>query len=356
MSARFPRAGRPASESRSVESTISIAGLGSYLPGEELGTDFFGLGNETPADRSPLLAPPRTRHHVARDERAGTMVERAARPMFERLGLDPDGSVDLLITNTLLPDTPITGCGAEAAHLLGCNPDWIIDLHNGGCGSFAYMLKLVQAIVASGGARTALLANVQNTAGQLFMQPEVRATPQCAVPGDGCGVAYVTADGGSPVLGVETRNEPGWAEDMGLRLVDGRRYWEPGASEMSVSFTAEKRREIVERGNQLVPELVRDVCRRIAVDPRDIDVLITNQPNRVYLRKWRKELGIEPERHVDTFDRFGNLYGAGLPVTLEHATRTGQVRDGDLVVLSGFAHAGDFASAAALRWRAPDRA
>jgi 3-oxoacyl-[acyl-carrier-protein] synthase-3 len=339
-----------------VQSTISIAGLGSYLPGDELDVDFFGASDDSPAARSPLLAPPRKRHHVGREERAGAMVDRAARPMFERLGVDPAGNVDLLITNTLLPDTPITGCGAEAAHLLGCNPDWVVDLHNGGCGSFAYMLKLAQAIVSGGGARTALLANVQNTAGQLFMQPEVRETPQCAVPGDGCGVAYVTADGGSPVLGVETRNEPAYADDMGLRLVDGRKYWEPGTSEMSVSFEESKRREIVERGNRLVPEVVGDLCRRIGVSPGDIDVLITNQPNRVYLRNWRRALDIEPERHVDTFDQFGNLYGAGLPVTLAHATTTGAVGDGDLVVVSGFAHAGDFAAAAALRWRAPDQA
>ena len=339
-----------------MEPVISIAGLGSYLPGEDLDVGFFRLEDESPAARSPLLAPPRTRHHVGREERAGAMVHRAAQPMFERLGVDPAQGVDLLITNTLLPDTPITGCGAEAAHLLGCNPDWVVDLHNGGCGSFAYMLKLANAIVAGGGARNALLANVQNTAGQLFMQPEVRATPQCAVPGDGCGVAYVTAGEGSPVLGFETRNEPSYAEDMGLRLVDGRKYWEPGTSEMSVSFEDDKRREIVERGNRLVPEVVSELCRAIGVSPGDIDVLITNQPNRVYLRNWRRALDIEPERHVDTFDEFGNLYGAGLPVTFEHATRTGVVRDGNLVVLSGFAHAGDFTAAAAVRWRAPDAA
>ena len=86
--------------------------MGTYLPGEGLGSDFFGGGNGTPAERSPLLSPPRNRHHVAREERAGEMVERAARPLFERLGLDPTRDVDLVITNTLLPDTPITGCGA----------------------------------------------------------------------------------------------------------------------------------------------------------------------------------------------------------------------------------------------------
>ena len=68
------------------------------------------------------------------------------------------------------------------------------------------------------------------------------------------------------------------------------------------------------------------------------------------MSNWREELGVPAERHLDTFDQLGNLYGAGVPVTFAHALRDGRVRDGDLVVLAGFAHAGDFAAAAALRW------
>ncbi|CAM5279237.1 hypothetical protein SALBM135S_08618 [Streptomyces alboniger] len=59
---------------------------------------------------------------------------------------------------------------------------------------------------------------------------------------------------------------------------------------------------------------------------------------------------MDDKRHLDTFDRCGNLYGAAVPVTLDQAARDGELRDGDLVVMSGFAHAGDFAAAAAVRW------
>jgi hypothetical protein len=68
--------------------------------------------------------------------------------------------------------------------------------------------------------------------------------------------------------------------------------------------------------------------------------------------EWRQALGLDEDKHLDTFDVFGNLFGAGAPVTLDHAVRAGRLNDGDLVVLAGFAHAGDFAAASALRWRA----
>jgi 3-oxoacyl-[acyl-carrier-protein] synthase-3 len=44
------------------------------------------------------------------------------------------------------------------------------------------------------------------------------------------------------------------------------------------------------------------------------------------------------------------LFGAGIPVNLDHAISDGQVKTGDVVMMAAFAHAGDFAGAAAVRW------
>jgi len=337
-----------------VATRLSIVAFGSYLPANEVGLEFFRANGDGPdaSAQSPMLAPPAARRHVARDERAAEMIEKAARPMFASLGVDPAREIDVILTNVLLPDYGITGSGAEAAERLGCNPDWIIDLHNGGCASFIYMLKLAGAIIASGAARTALLCNVQNCAGQVYAQSEVRKLAHAAVPGDGCGVAYVTAGGLSSVLGIEVRHHPEFAQDMGLAAPGGRKYWEPGTGQVDVRFDRTRITDIVNHGNRVVPAVVNDLCQRIAISPHDIDILVTNQPNRMFLRNWREALGIASERHLDTFDRFGNLFGAGVPVTLDHAIRTGDVREGDLVVFAGFAHAGDFAAAAALRWHA----
>lgn len=335
------------------DGTVGIVDFGSYLPENVVGPEFF-RDPDAPVDplaEIPLFKVPATRHHVARDERAADMIAKAARPVFERLGVDPAGRVDVLLTNVLLPDEAFMGVGAQAAHRLGISPEWIVDLHNAGCGSFMYMLALAQKIMAGGGARTALVANVQNTAGQVFAQSEVRRQPHAAVPGDGCGVAYLEAGGGSPILGVRTLNVPEHSFDLGLRTPDGRKYWEPGGGQMDIAFDPARQTEILERGNRLVPELVGKLCADLGVATDAVDVLVTNQPNRIFLKNWRGALGIPEERHLDTFDRYGNLYGAAVPITLDRAAREGRLRDGDLVVMSGFAHAGDFASAAAVRWR-----
>ena len=77
--------------------------------------------------------------------------------------------------------------------------------------------------------------------------------------------------------------------------------------------------KVLARGNRQVPEMAYAVCDRIGLKPKDLDLLVTNQPNRVFLRNWREALELPKERHVDTFDDCGNLFAAGIPVNLDRA-------------------------------------
>ena len=330
---------------------VSLVDVASYLPQNRVAADYYfaDAGSDDALRDSAMFRAPRFRHHVARDETAADMIERACAPLAERLGADALRGVDAVLTNVLLPDMPFTGSGAEVAHRLAARPEWVLDVHNGGCASFVYMLKLARAILQGTGAHSALLCTVQNCAGQVFTQSEIRRRVHAAVPGDGCGVAYLEASSASPIMAVEIRNHGEYAADVGI--AGERRYWEPGTEQLDISFNEAKVAKIVARGNHLVPNVVTDVCRQISVAPHEIDALITNQPNRMFLRNWREALALAPERHLDTFDRFGNLFGAAVPVTLDHALTAGTVRDDSLLMLAGFAHAGDLAGAAAIRWR-----
>jgi 3-oxoacyl-[acyl-carrier-protein] synthase-3 len=290
------------------------------------------------------------RHHVAADETNVDMVERAVAPLIERHGAAEIRSVDVLLMHSQLPDTPFVGAGTAVARRLGLKPQWLVDVANAGCASFVHMLELARQILTTTDARTALICNAQSAAGQLFTQSEVRRLAQAAIPGDGCGVGYLTTSGESPVLDLVTRHIGPYGGDMTAVLDDGRKYWEPGGSQLRIGFTEAAVATVLERGNRLVPEVVTDLCRRLGVATDAIDLLVTNQPNRTFLRTWREALRLPPQRHPDTFDRCGNLFGAAIPITLDHAVRSGRVKDGDLVVLGGFAHAGDYAGAAAIRW------
>ncbi|MCW2513237.1 MAG: 3-oxoacyl-ACP synthase [Mycobacterium sp.] len=330
---------------------VSLVDVSTYLPGEPVSADYYAQFADSDDLRDSLMfRAPRFRHHVAPDETAVDMVERAAAGLVDRHGADVLSSVDVLITHTQLPDMPFYGGGGGMAHRLGMKPNWVIDLHNGGCAAFVLGLKLARNLLSSGEGRTALIAVAQNAAGQIFDQETVRRKAQASVPGDGAAVGLVTASGESPILDVECRTYGEYAGDMTIAMDPPRKWWQSGPGEGCIGFTESKITKVLARGNRQVPEVAYAVCDRIGLQPKDIGLLVTNQPNRVFLRNWREALEVSEDRHVDTFDECGNLFAAGIPVNLDRAVSTGRVGRGDIVMMAAFAHAGDFAGAAAVQW------
>lgn len=331
--------------------TVSLTDVSTYLPGEPISADYYSQFAESDDLRDNMMfRAPRWRHHVGPDETAIDMVERAAAGLIERHGQDVITSADVLITHTQLPDMPFYGGGGGMAHRLGMKPNWVIDLHNGGCAAFVLGLKLARNLLASGEGRTALIAVAQNAAGQIFDQHTIRTRAQSAVPGDGAAVGLVTLSDESPILDVECRTYGEYAGDMTIAVDPPRKWWQAGPGEGCIGFTESKITKVLARGNRQVPEVCYTVCDRIGMRPKEIDLLVTNQPNRVFLRNWRDALELPADRHVDTFDECGNLFAAGIPVNLDRAITDGRVNSGDTVLMGAFAHAGDFAGAAAVRW------
>ncbi|MFI9411904.1 3-oxoacyl-ACP synthase III family protein [Nocardia gamkensis] len=332
---------------------VSLVDVSSYLPGEPVGTEYFTqFARSDRMAKNVMFRAPKGRHHIARDETAVDMVERAVAPLIERHGADAIAEVDVLLTHTQLPDNPVLGSGPEVARRLGIRPSYVYDLHNGGCAAFVHMMAMARMILQTTSARTALIAASQNCAGPVFTQTEIRKLAQAPVPGDGCGVGLLRKDDSAPILDVECRTYPEFAGDMEFSTNGARKYWEPGEGQGCVSFTESKVTKVFARGNRLVPEVALAVCDRLGVRGRDVDTFVTNQPNRLFLRNWHDALELPAQRHPDTFDSCGNLFAAGIPVTLDVENRAGRLANGSLVLLAGFAHAGDFAGAAAVRWGA----
>ena len=137
---------------------------------------------------------------------------------------------------------------------------------------------------------------------------------------------------------------------------DGTRWWEPSDHASYVDFTETKIADITARANRMVPDAIREACRKADLKTEEIDALITNQPNRLFLRNWREAVQVPREAHLNTFEKHGNLFGAALPIIFEEAVETERIREGNRVVLGGFSHAGDFAAAAVLHWKAANTA
>jgi 3-oxoacyl-[acyl-carrier-protein] synthase-3 len=322
---------------------ISLLGTAGYVPETIVDNAFFGVGQGA---TSGMFKGSKERRHMARDESGASMIENASRKLQGRLGFSFEKDVDLILTNVSCPDSPFTGSGASVARMLGCKPKWVLDLHNTGCVAFVYMIGVARELMASGAIKSALLCCAQTAAGRVFSHAENRVRPQSSVPGDGCGVGYVVASDESPIRGFVQRSYGEYADDMRVITDEGAPWWEPHRTSLYIDFTENKIAKVVDRGNALVPAMVKEACKGAEVPVKDIDLLVTNQPNGFFLRNWREALSVPREKQVETFEEYGNLFGAAIPINIERAADRGLLKKGSRVALGGFAHAGDYAAAA----------
>ena len=173
------------------------------------------------------------------------------------------------------------------------------------------------------------------------------------MPGDGAAVGLVALSDKSPILDIECRTYGEFAGDMTIAVDPFRKWWQAGPGEGYIGFTESKITKVLARQPSGARGLLCGL-RPIGIKPKDLDLLVTNQPNRAFLRNWREALELPRERHRDTFEQCGNLFAAGIPVNLERAISDGQLKKGDVAMMAAFAHAGDFAGAAAIKWGGRD--
>jgi 3-oxoacyl-[acyl-carrier-protein] synthase-3 len=67
----------------------------------------------------------------------------------------------------------------------------------------------------------------------------------------------------------------------------------------------------------------------------DIDWLIPHQANIRIMQSTAKKLKLSMDKVVVTVDQHGNTSAASIPLALDHAVRTGQVKKGETLLLEG---------------------
>jgi 3-oxoacyl-[acyl-carrier-protein] synthase III len=98
-----------------------------------------------------------------------------------------------------------------------------------------------------------------------------------------------------------------------------------------------------------VADSARMTLDRAGVTPADVAWFVPHQANIRIIDSAASRLGIPKERTIVDIDRYGNTSAASIPIALAEAADDGRLRDGDLVLLSGFGAGMTWASAL-VRW------
>jgi len=273
----------------------------------------------------------RERRFVDPGTAASDLGERAAREAMAAAEVEP-GDIDLLICATYTPDMAFPSTACVIQDRLGARPAAAFDLQ-AACSGFVYALATAAQFVQSGAVRTALV--VGSDVNSQIVDPEDRKVT--ALFGDGAGAVVVgPVNHGSGVLGFA----------LGADGSGGNLFYMPagGSRKPATEQTLREREHFIRMdgpslfrfGVEALVRASREAIERAGIAIDDIDLFVPHQANLRIIDAGVARLGIPRERTLVTLDRFANTAAATIPIALDVAVRSGRLRSGMTVLMTGF--------------------
>ena len=288
----------------------------------------------------------RERRFASPEFSSGELGIQASKRLLERHDVAPD-SIDLIITACVLTDLLANGIGADVQRGIGARNANFLNVDTN-CTSWSAALNVARAFIEAGIHKRILVVTVTN-----FVAPGgLQKLKRSWTLGDGASATLLVAGKPSILASYERRPEILWAHAVGARCLAGgcyKRYWEGNGGALTVNFSQDLLDTIRETATKSVPDAVHGALSACGMTTADIDMLITHQPNRLFIDGWRKALNIPPARGHDTLEVYGNRFLGTIPVTLADAIERKLVGPGSVVTTATFANAGDHVTAMVLR-------
>ncbi|MFM8533689.1 MAG: beta-ketoacyl-ACP synthase III [Acidimicrobiia bacterium] len=324
---------------------VEIKSLATYVPPRVLTNADLEKMVETTDEWILQRTGIRQRHIADPGVATSDLATMAAREAIARAGLTPD-DIGVIIVGTVTPDMlfPSTACLVQAK--LGASNAWGFDL-SAACSAFTYALTVGNTIVASGGAKYALVigADVMSS----IIDYTDRAT--CVLFGDGAGAV---------VLGVSDD------ENVGIldydHMIDGNGgpslCMPAGGSKLPASHeTVDQRLHYVKQdGQQVFKFAVRntgEICERLLkrnnLTGDDLDLFVSHQANKRIIMSAAERIGMPENKVVINIDEYGNTTAGTIPLALHTAVETGRLKKGDLILLTSVG-AGFTVGSVLVRW------
>ncbi len=321
-----------------------IAGWGTAVPQHRL----TNADLEQRVDTSDAWIVERTGIHERRiagdHEGTASLAVEAGAAAIKHAGLTPD-AIDLMIVATATSEQLIPHTGAFVGEGIGlrCGS---FDL-NAGCAGFVYELVVGTSMLTAGHLDHVLVVGAETLS--RVVDPHDRGT--CILFGDGAAAMVLSATPDERLgllsfdLGVD-------GSATGLLEVPAGGSRRPASLETVANgehYLKMAGPEVFRRAVRIVVDSATIALERADITIDDIAWFAPHQANVRIIDAAGQRLGIAPERTLVNIDRYGNTSAASIPLVLAEAADDGRLRDGDLVLLSGFG-AGLTWGSAVLRW------
>lgn len=305
-----------------------IAGTGSYLPprrvtNAELAAELAAKGVETSDQWIVERTGIRARHFAAPEVTSSDLAVQACRHALEAAGTAP-GEIDLIIMATSTPDMVFPSAACILQNKLGISGCPAFDLQ-AVCSGFVYALTVADSMIRSGAANKALVVGAEVFSRILDFND--RTT--CVLFGDGAGAVVLE---GSDTPGILASDLHADGKHVGILCVPGT---VSGGQVLGDPFLKMDGQAVFKLAVGVLEEAARATLAKAGRTDAQIDWLIPHQANIRIMQGTARKLKLPLEKLVVTVDQHGNTSAASIPLALDAAVRSGQIKRGDTLMLEG---------------------
>jgi 3-oxoacyl-[acyl-carrier-protein] synthase III len=305
-----------------------ITGTGSYLPPRRLSNaDLVAQLAQRGVETSDEWIVERTgiqaRHFVDEGVYSSDLAVAACQAALQAAGLVAQ-DIDLIIVATSTPDMVFPSTACILQNKLGANGGAAFDVQ-AVCSGFVYALTVADAMIQTGAATKALVVGAEVFSRLLDFDD--RTT--CVLFGDGAGAVVLEASDTPGILASDLHAD---GKHVGILCVPGH---VSNGHILGDPLLKMDGQAVFKLAVGVLESAARAALAKAGKTEADIDWLIPHQANIRIMQSTAKKLKLSMDKVVVTVGQHGNTSAASIPLALDVAVRSGQVKPGQNLMLEG---------------------
>jgi 3-oxoacyl-[acyl-carrier-protein] synthase-3 len=265
----------------------------------------------------------RARHFAANGVFSSDLGLEASKNALAAAGVAAE-DIDLIIVATSTPDMVFPSTAAILQHKLGIAGCPAFDVQ-AVCSGFVYALTVADAMIQTGSASKALVVGAEVFSRIL----DFKDRTTCVLFGDGAGAVVLEASRTPGILASDLHAD---GKHVGILCVPGH---VSGGQILGDPLLKMDGQAVFKLAVGVLEDAARAVLAKAGKTEADIDWLVPHQANIRIMRSTAKKLALPMSKVVVTVDQHGNTSAASIPLALDSAVRSGQIKKGETVMLEG---------------------
>lgn len=311
--------------------SAGIIGTGSYVPDKVITNKDLEKIVDTSDEWIITRTGIRERRIAAENQATSDLGTIAAQRALEDAGITAE-EVDLILVATVTPDMTFPSTACLIQNNLKAVKAAAFDIE-AACSGFLYALTVANQFIATGFYKNVLVVGAECLS--RFTNWKDRNT--CVLFGDGAGAVVMSrVEEGYGVLSQYLGADGSGGELLTLKAGGSRMPASLATVEENLHYIHMDGSEVFKFAVRIMVTAAEEAIKLAGMTKEDLDYLVPHQANIRIIDGAAKRLNMSTDKVWVNLDKYGNMSGASIPIALDEAVRSGNIKKGDNICMVGF--------------------